>query len=174
MNHLVERAKRGDKSAEQEIFAQLHDRFSLLARRKISDREAACDVAQKACLTVLEKYKMETFTVGFEAWAYGVLLMNIRSYYHAVSSDRPATVSLSAEEVAHLSPSPAVDPSVESRLLECLRKLVIHNRRYARVLNLSYQGYLVPEICEKLNVSANALYVLLNRARSALWTCLND
>lgn len=174
MDRLLERARSGDKSAEKEIFEALHVRFCLVARHRIADKDEAADVAQKACIIVLEKYRNETFAVNFEAWAYGVLRMCIKTYYRETAQTgrilRDESVTGRKVEASSM----AADPVVESRLLECLRKLTTYNRRYARVLNLSYQGYLAEEICQRMNLSRNALYVLLNRARSALWACINQ
>ena len=79
---LLDRVKAGDKQAEQELLGNLLERFRVFATHRMRNREAIEEVIQDSCLTVLTKYKNETFTVGFEAWAWGVLRINIKNYFH--------------------------------------------------------------------------------------------
>ena len=174
INELLPRAIDGDKDAENEIFRILSVRFRLFARQKIGDREAADDIAQKACVICLEKYKNETFSVGFDAWAYGVLRMGLKSYFHGIVDERKKTADIYSGDAPSLPAPVDIDPSIESRLIECLEKIIPVNTRYARVINLVYQGYNADEICMKLGVSKNNYYVILNRARSLLWKCLEE
>jgi len=68
--------------------------------------------------------------------------------------------------------SPAADPVLELKLLDCLKKVGQKNIKFARTLNLKYQGYSVEEICDRLEISRENLYTILSRARSALELCL--
>lgn len=169
LDDLVHRALGGDKEAENETFRFLLVRFRLFVRQKIGDIEAADDIAQKACITVFEKYKTEKFSVGFGAWAYGVLKMGVRNYF----AGKKKIVS-DISEKDKIPSSGQVDPGIELSLIKCLGKLITINRRYARVLNLAYQGFDAEEICNKLGVTKNNYYVILNRARSLLWECLKS
>jgi len=58
-------------------------------------------------------------------------------------------------------------------LVECLRELIRGFPRYARVLNLVQQGYGTEEICERMTISRNNLYVLLSRGRKVLKDCIS-
>ena len=60
MDQIFARAREGDEKAEQELFKYLFVRFKTLAERRIGKGEAE-DIAQEACMTVLQKYKTETF-----------------------------------------------------------------------------------------------------------------
>lgn len=174
LESLLIKAKDGDKDAENEVFRVLTVRFRLFARQRIGDNEAADDIAQKACVIVLEKYRNESFTVGFDAWAYGVLKMGIRNYYHSIMQNRKKSQATKSGPFIGSASSVTIDPDVEMKLLKCLEKIMTINSRYARVLNLAYQGYSADEICKKLRVSRNNYYVILNRARSLLWECLKE
>lgn len=165
-------AREGNKSAENEIFQYLLVRFNVLARHKIRDVEDAGEIAQQACITVLEKLKTEKFTKSFEAWAHGVLRMGIKNYFYRMHSADKKNIRVSQAEDMPAAPGPASNPDIEIALSECLEKIIAVNPRYARILNLSYQGYKTREICRKLDINANNFYVILNRARSLLWTCL--
>ena len=172
MERLLERARRGDRGAEEKIFKFILDRFRIFARHKIGNCEAADDVVQDACAAILKKYKTEVFTTGFEAWAYGVLRMKIRNHFYTQSGNRETTMSdTKAQKVGFNGPA-IVDSRLEIRLGVCLKKIVLVKPLYARILNLAYQGYTTDEICERLNIKPNYLYVALNRARRLLRACL--
>lgn len=172
MDELLERVKAGDQAAEKQIFAILHVRFRSIAKRRVRDEGSAEDIAQDACVTVLEKYKTEEFTVSFEAWAYGVLRMKIGNYFHMLKTVRE---KLSAEsEIEAMPGSPGnVDSEFKAKLLHCMKKILAVNSTYARALNLTYQGYKTDEICQKLGVVPSHFYVILNRGRSMLRLCLD-
>ena len=61
---------------------------------------------------------------------------------------------------------------LKEQLLFCLERVGQSNRRYARILNLYYQGYTTDEVCLRLGINANHSYVALWRARSLLEICL--
>lgn len=172
MTDLLDRARNGDKSAEKQLFEILHVRFAYLAKRRIRNKDDAEDVAQEACMTILEKYKTEVFTKGFDAWAYGVLRMKIGNYLQEKDRKRSrmAPESAASESAATAGSSP--DSGIRRMLIDCLSKVVKINRRYGRALNLIHQGYRTDEICKRLSMSRNYLYVTLNRARSMLRLCL--
>ena len=67
-----------------------------------------------------------------------------------------------------------IDPTLKSRLLDCLRKLSKTRLAHARILTLHFQGFSVPEICDRVGISSNNLYVRLSRARKLLANCLEN
>jgi RNA polymerase sigma factor (sigma-70 family) len=172
MKKVLDRALEGNKEAEEEIFNYLVVRFNVFATQKIGDAEAAREVAQKACLAVLEKYKTETFSIGFEEWAWGVLKNNIKDFYRQITIKRKRTTSNQSLLESQSASELEVDPHLEMRVLHCLRKISIINRRYARILNLIYHGFNTDEVCRKLGISRNYCYVMLHRGRSLLKRCL--
>jgi RNA polymerase sigma-70 factor (ECF subfamily) len=174
MKLLLQQAREGDKTAENEILRYLHVRFSLFAIRKIRDKEAAKDIVQDSCMTVLEKYKVETFTVGFEEWAWGVLSVNIKNYFRRISVESSRIASeQSADDLKNLS-AKDVDPMLEMSILDCLERIVCTNHRFAQVLSLVHQGYRTSEICRMLNISESNCYVLLHRGRAMIKKCLGQ
>lgn len=160
----------GDVKAEEELFARLAARYRLFAQQKIRDREDAEEVAQDALTTVYEKYKEVRIQTSFVAWAHRVLSNKILDYYKAKGRRQKRIVSMATTPEPSRAETP--DPAFELRLLDCLRELNAVNRRHARVLNLSYQGFRVEEICARLNVSRTNLYSMLSRARTLLADCL--
>ena len=134
--------------------------------------EDAEDLAQEACLTILQKYKTETFQKSFEAWAYGVLKMKIGNYIQGPLKKQKRMVPelemrtpLKSEPQASLS-------DLRRQLLGCLKKLIKLNPAYARALNFVHQGFKTGEICQKLSITRNHFYVILSRGRHMLETCL--
>ena len=171
MDDLLARAAGGDEQAERELFQYLFVRFRTLAKRRIGEGEAE-DIAQEACLTVLQKYKSEKFTKGFEAWAYGVLKMKIGNYMQGLMVKQKR---LTREEEAERTTKVATaEPyyHLKRKLMECLKQLIKPNQLYARVLNFVHQGYKTDEICRRLRIKSNNFYVILSRGRRLLKTCL--
>lgn len=171
MENFLNRALEGDEKAEKELFQYLFVRFKAFAKRRIGDGDAE-DIAQEACLTVLQKYKTEKFTIGFEAWAYGVLKMKIGNHIQGLMVKQKRLVPESEADQNQMSSSPESDYDLKRKLIDCMRKIIKHNPPYARVLNLIYQGYTTNEISGKLKINQNHLYVMLNRGRGMLKSCL--
>lgn len=172
MDRLLARAKKGDKKAEKELFRYLFVRFKTLAKRRIGEGEAE-DIAQEACLTVLQKYKTETFTTGFQAWAYGVLKMKIGNYMQGLMPKEKNLVPESEANQALNTPTPEPEYELKRKLVDCLKQIIKRNRLYARALNFIHQGFKSNEICQRLKIKPNNFYVILNRGRRMLETCLD-
>jgi len=172
ISQLWIKAKNGDSKAENEVFAYLFVRFKRFAKRKIKEKEDAKDLAQDAIIVVLQKYKTMTFTTGFEAWAYGILKNKIGNYLQKEEKRRKNVVDSSFIEKS-TKDSNIMDPNLVRLITECLKKILQKSQRYARVLNLIYQGYKANEIARKLNIKRNNVYTILNRGRSLLKYCIN-
>ena len=171
MEELLSRALKGERKAEEELFRTLRVRFVYLAKRRLGS-EIAEDVAQEACAIVFEKYRNKDFAAGFEAWAHQVLRNVIGNHLQARERklrnlDSQVGVNSAAMHVSDQEP-----PGMSARIIECLNKINMSHPLYARVLNLSYQGYTTREICQRLKIKPNYLYVILNRGRSMLKRCL--
>lgn len=172
MNHLVELARNGDGDAEGKFLKILFVRFVAIAKRRLGSQDDAEDVAQDACATVLAKYKVDLSIVNFEAWAYGVLRMKIGNYLQKKITRRECPLLDSESHDMTGGSAQGDDPELGLRLSDCVRKLIASFPRYARVLNLIHQGYKSDEICQKLRINPNNMYVILSRGRSMLKCCL--
>lgn len=168
---LHEKTVSGDKFAEEELFAALSERFEQFAYHRIWDKEDAKDVVQSALSLIAKEYRSVVIEKSFAAWAYKVL--DNRILAHIKASQRRRTRMADAPEFLDqpdLSASP--NPDLRMRLLECLKKVGRVNRRHARIIDLHYHGFTTEEICGKLRLSRNGLYILLHRARKMLERCL--
>jgi RNA polymerase sigma factor (sigma-70 family) len=171
LDDLLMKAKSGDARAEDELMRYLSVRFVAIAKHNIGDGEAK-DIAQEACLTILQKYRTERFTKGFGAWAYGVLKMKIGNHIQGLMAKQKSSVPESEADQTQMCSSPESAYNLKRKLIDCMKKIIKHNPSYARVLNMIYQGYATNEISEKLKINQNHLYVMLNRGRGMLKSCL--
>ncbi|MBU1319384.1 MAG: RNA polymerase sigma factor [candidate division Zixibacteria bacterium] len=171
MDNRLVKALDGDEGAERELFQYLSVRFRTFAKRRVREDDAE-DVAQQACLAVLRKYKTEKFTTGFEAWAYGVLKMEIRSHIRTRSDRAKRLVPITETDQIPETSFPEPDSDLKMRLIDCLRSIRKHSRSYARALNLINQGYKREEICMRLRTNPGNFYVILSRGRRLLRVCL--
>jgi RNA polymerase sigma-70 factor (ECF subfamily) len=141
-------------------------------QHRVRDTRDAEEIVQGALITILKGYRTISFDTNFSAWAYRVLVNEILNFRR--KKKREEARMEARESVDETAVGTAPEPLFERALLDCLQSIGRRNPRYARILNLKYQGWSVAEICEKLGLSANALYVTLSRARTALLECLGD
>lgn len=172
INQLHAAAIHGDRSDEDRLFAKLTESFRLLAQHKVWNRADAEEIVQVALSTILERYREIEFETSFSAWAYHVLENKLGDYYRAQKRRESRFEQIEIETPGMVNESS--DPSLKLRLLDCLRKIGTANNRYARVLNLRYQGYTAEEICDRLELTRNNLYIILSRARASLKKCLKE
>ena len=165
-------AVQGDENARRQLFETLSVRFRLFARHKVWNESDVEDVVQNALTAVFSKYKQVEILKSFTAWAHGVLNMEILRYTrdHSRNSARFTSLDENSEQVA----SDSGNPEIRRRLLRCLEKVAGVNLRYAKVLQLTYEGYETESVCRGLDVTPNNLYVILSRARTMLKKCLTE
>lgn len=150
----------------------LSERLKQFALHRIWNPEDAKDVAQEAMLSIVQEYKQIEFTTSFSAWAYKVLDNRILDYLKRKQLRQRKQESLTDGDELH-DLRPDLDPDLRHRLLDCLRKVCDANSRYARIINLHYQGYGTVEICGRMKMTKNTLYIALHRARKMLELCLS-
>lgn len=171
INSLYLLAKNGDVDAESELFRFLSVRFRHFADHRIWNDADAEEVTQEALMTISKEYKELEIKASFEAWAYKVLDNRILKYIQSKKRQKERMermVKNNAGEMVAGNP----DLDLKRKLIDCLRKLGDVNARYARILNLHYQGYDSDEICTRMDISISNLYTTLSRARSLLEYCL--
>lgn len=170
LNNLQAKVCEGDKSAEEQLFFHLTVSFRRFARRRIWTEEDAEEIVQDALTKIAMKYKDIEFTESFTAWAYFILKCGIID--HLRSKQRREDRDARMKQMGRWQASSNPNPTFETRLLDCLKKVSRANIRYARMLNLHYQGYTTGEICEKVKITSNNFYVTLSRARAIMVECL--
>ena len=170
INALYLNTQTGGRSAEEILFKNLSERFLQFANHRIWDKLDAEEIVQEALSVIARDYKGIEFETSFSAWAYKVLDNRILSY---IKKKQRVGKSEQLIENAAYTGTVKPNPELRIRLLNCLSLIHGANRRHARILNLSYQGFLADEICEKMNLTKNSFYIVLHRARKALEACLS-
>jgi len=170
LNNLYQKARSGDKSAEDNLFQNLSARFRLVARHRIWNKDDAEEVVQDSLATVIQKYKGVEIETSFAAWAQRVLDLNILEYIRKKGRTARRFEPMPDEESSITAGNP--NPTLKLKLLDCLKKVSQANRRHARILVFIYQGFGVEEVCDKLKLTVNNYYSVLSRARSMLEVCL--
>lgn len=170
INQLHNLAVCGGEGAEERLFQSLSESFRLFVQQRIWNRQDAEEIVQDALATIAGKYRGIDFETSFAAWAYKTLENKILHYYR---TKRCRESKFSQISNGDLQSTPvSIDPVIKRRLLDCFKKISEVNNRYARILNLRYQGYSTEEVCTRLNATRNTVYILLTRARSMLKFCL--
>jgi RNA polymerase sigma factor (sigma-70 family) len=170
LSALCKSAAQGDRQAEYELFACLDARFRMFVKRRLWAREDWEDVVQDALATVSLKYKEVEPVEKFTGWAYQVLKNKLMNYQQSKSRHDEIVVRMPqyAEPVA----LDDTEQAVKRQLLKCLKQIWQVNVRYARILNLHYQGYSTKEVCRRLQLRSEIYYSVLARARNKLRHCL--
>lgn len=169
---LYRRMSGGDQAARKQLYEQLYVSFRILARHRVADWNDAEEVVQAAMVKVSSKLDQLTEAERFSAWAHAILKHEIIDHYRTVRSRRNREVELEDSSMSH-SQDPD-DRQLKAKLKECLKKLNAVFGKHARILNLRYQGYSTSEICNRMQLTPNNLYVMLNRARAMLKNCLES
>lgn len=172
INDLYNRARGGDDRSKEELFQKLSDRFRYFLRHRINSGSDIEEIAQEAMLTISDKFSTLEIESSFAAWAYQVLEFKLARYYR---DKKTAARKFAYDGGMQNAPEPAAQaasPDLKRYLLECLKKVSATNRKFARILNLQYQGFGTSEICERMKVTTSNAYIILSRARRALKECL--
>lgn len=170
INDLYREYRNGDAGAEHRLFEALDERFRRFAKQRVWDDIEVDDIIQSAMEVIAREFRSIEIKTSFTAWAYKVLENKMLNYFSSKKRERSRFEPLS--EAGYQESINVQDPVLKSKLLKCLKKLNKINNRHARVLNMRYQGYDTEEICEKLGLSRNGVYILLSRARKMLESCL--
>ena len=160
----------GDQSARDKLCEQLYVSFRILARHRIADWNDAEEVVQAAMVKVVGRFDQLADAERFSAWAHAILKNETMDYYRTVHKRRDREVEV--EDIGSVPVPGQGSDELKTKLKECLKKLNTVFGKHARILNLRYQGYSTEEICQRMSVTPNNLYVMLNRARGMLKKCL--
>lgn len=169
INELFSAVLAEEAEAEEKLFAVLSERFLAFTRKRIWDENKARDIVQETLLAIAANYNTAELKAGFAAWAHKVLKNRILTHLKSERSRTEKTRSFDDDQhITHADD----DPDLRRRLIDCLKKIHKRNTRLARTINLHYQGYTVAEICNRMAINTNSLYILLHRARVMLKICL--
>jgi RNA polymerase sigma factor (sigma-70 family) len=174
IDSLYELARKGDTAAEKQLFEEMAARFRYFVHPRVRDNMDADEIVQEALATIGSEYKTIEIEASFAAWAYKVLENRLLGYIQSRRRLAHNIDRLKADMESRKRSSPEFADELNLGLLDCLKKIAGANIRYARILNLSYQGYSSDEICGRLNLTTSNLYSILSRARSLMRRCLDS
>ncbi|MFH2035687.1 MAG: RNA polymerase sigma factor [Candidatus Zixiibacteriota bacterium] len=169
INELYKSVLEGEPNSEEKLFSLLYERFGHFADHRIWDNEGAQEVVQEAMAVIGAEYKNIKIEISFAAWAYKVLDNKILTY---IKNTQRKGKLVPVNDVADNLITLSSDPDLKLKLLECLKKINNHIHRHARILNLHYQGFSTSDICKKMKINRQNVYLILHRARIALEKCL--
>ena len=172
INKLYKQACNNDSNAENQLFQILGESFGLFIQKRVWNKQDSEGIVQEAMLVIAQKYKTAEIKSDFVAWAYTILKYKLLDYIKRrglrINTFKPAIPDMPRDLSYH------PDPAFKLRLLGCLKKICRKNIRFARILNLNYQGFSIEDICARMNLTKSAFYVLLSRARNMMKTCINS
>jgi RNA polymerase sigma factor (sigma-70 family) len=172
LDDLYRKAYQGDSPTEEQLFKLLTVMFRMFIRRRGVGHEDLEDIVQGALAKVASSYRRDTVKSNFAAWAQTVVKSQFIDFCRSQSSRQRRQVELDSQQSSLSDPS--CDPTLISRLKECLRKLHAENPLHARIVNLHYLGYTTDEVCRQLGITTNHRRVVLCRARAMLRACLKE
>jgi RNA polymerase sigma factor (sigma-70 family) len=170
VSELYKQLLDGDESARDQLFTQLYVSFRVLARHRLADWDEAEEAVQAAMVKVSGKLDQLAKEGSFAAWAHRILHNAIVDRQRVIQNRRRRESGLDVAEVYLRGDEECRE--LRSRLKNCLKEINAEFGRHARVLVLKYQGYRTAEICKKMSITPNNLYVTLSRARALLKACL--
>jgi RNA polymerase sigma-70 factor (ECF subfamily) len=171
INELYQAAKQGDKEAERQMFSALTVRFGIIANLKVRNSEDAEELVQDTLMTISKEIKQLKVVSSFKAWAHQVFENRLLNYITRKQRRSKVDAKAPVDEGSHGSWANP-NPDLMIQLKDCMVKVRSANNRYARILVLHYQGFSTEEICDRLDITPQNLYMIMSRARSMLRLCL--
>jgi len=172
LNDLYIIAREGCQEDTEELFRYLSVRFHLFVRRRVRNKQDCEEIVQDALMVIGREFKLVEINVSFAAWAYKVLQNRVLAYFKSFRREASRRSEYKDTEEIHSETLFKPDPDLRRRVLYCLQKIGGNNVRFARIINLHYQGYSTEEICEKLEMTRSNFYTMLFRARSLMEECI--
>ncbi|MFN5583779.1 MAG: sigma-70 family RNA polymerase sigma factor [Planctomyces sp.] len=137
----------------------------------VPNRADADELFQQTCLTLWESWERYDMSLDFVPWACGIAHNHVRNFYRKRQNSQ---VHLDADVVEMLATRSSQlrqrDDEKITALRACLNELTERNRG---IVENYYGGMSVQEIATQRDLSANAIYKLLDRVREALHGCVN-
>jgi RNA polymerase sigma factor (sigma-70 family) len=172
LDDLYRKAYQGDNAAEEQLFELLTVMFRMFIRRRGVGHEDLEDIVQGALAKVASSYRTDMMKTNFAAWAQTVVKSQFIDFCRSETSRRRKLDELAFQKDSLT--DPINDPTLITRLKECLRKLHAENPLHARIVNLHHLGYTTDEVCRQLSITPNHRRVMLFRARAMLRVCLKE
>lgn len=159
---LVDRVRRGDTSAETELFERFAARIHIVARRELRSSSAADDVRSETMLRVIRNLRDGRLREP-EALP-GFVLQTARNVIREQARQDRRVVALDTSDVAH-EPSAFVepaDPLAAAALRQAVASLAARDRAFLRLHY--YQELSREEVARRLGISEDRVRLVKSRA----------
>jgi RNA polymerase sigma-70 factor (ECF subfamily) len=162
---LVERCRRREAGAFEELVERTHRQVFTLALRLVGDRHEAEDVVQDAYLRVHRSLRGFRGDARFETWLYRIVANTAMNHLRRRRrfGEPTAEPEVLARSEAEAGPE---DVPARDEIVEALKTLPAGQR--AVVVLKDVYGFTCQEIGEQMGVSTGAVKVRLHRARRRL------
>jgi RNA polymerase sigma-70 factor (ECF subfamily) len=173
INQLVERCKRGDKTAQFTIYKQYYRAMFNAALRIVNDSFEAEDIMQDSFLAAFTKLDSFSGTVTFGAWLKRIVINN--SLTALKNKNKLDTISLekvTTKEVEEDEENPDYSLLKASDILNKVSQLK-NNYKVAITLNL-IEGYDYEEIAQIMDISYENSRTTVSRAKNKLRQLLSQ
>lgn len=171
--HILERAKRGELDAFEELVRRYEKRVYAVALRSSGSPEDAADIVQEVFLRAWRSIESFRGDSGFSTWLFRIT-MNLCVDFARHKQAQPQTQSMVDEE-ENERPMPDTAPMPEEHLenrelgrelAAALEEISEEHRRIVLLRDVSGMSY--TEIAEVLEISEGTVKSRLSRARIAL------
>jgi RNA polymerase sigma-70 factor, ECF subfamily len=162
---LLDRLRRGDPQAFEELVEETHRRVFTLAYRLVGDRHEAEDVAQDAYLKVYRSIRGFRGDASFDTWLYRIV--SNTAITHLRRRGRFGELTEDADQIVRLpEPGAAADPVDRDEVRRALASLPAGQRSVLMLKDV--YGFSCAEIGEQMGLTEGAVKVRLHRARKRL------
>lgn len=165
--HLIDRAKGGDRNAFTELAPRLGDRLFAVAHRILRDRELAGDVSQQALIKVWRDLPTLRSADHFDAWSYRVV---VNACFDEIRRRRPSGGDLSLLETDEVTPDAQLTVADRDQLDRGFERLSPDHR--AVIVLTYYLDYTAPEIARVMGIPVGTVRSRLHYAKQAMRAAL--
>lgn len=169
---LLERARRGDRRAFDDLMSRHEDRVFAVCLRLLRHREAALDATQDTFLTVFRKFDQFRGDSSFSTWLYRVAVNTCHDHLRRAKR-RPTDPLPDTQDPPDVAAGSSLE-SIELRgdLTRALSSLSEEFR--AAVVLADVEGLGVAEVAAILGVAEGTVKSRLHRARKQLAALLGN
>lgn len=153
------------------LWTRAQPHVSAFVSSMVLDFHAAEDLIQQVACAVAEQFDAYDPDRPFVPWAIGIARFKVFNYYRSKKRDKHVFDSESLDGIAraYAELEPELDPRRKA-LGVCVKKV---SGRASQVLEMRYMREMKPaRIAQKLEMTPNAVSVMLHRIRAALSKCI--
>lgn len=176
---LVERARKGDKTASAELYEKMYDKLYFFALKNVRSKEDAEDIVQEAFMKALESLDELNSSESFSGWIYSVtynlcidkMRGGKRVARFETEDDRDNAIENSALNEPVMVPEDYMQNEETKRQIKDVIDGLRPDMRSAVILYY-YDQMSIAEIAETMNLSESSVKSKLYQARKKIKTKL--